>query len=65
MSAWKRAMDYLGLGPDDAYDDYDMPPIEPESMRGGRGGHEPEPRIARPSGRGEAHGDASPQRVPV
>jgi cell division inhibitor SepF len=23
MSIWKRAMDYLGLGPDDAYDDYD------------------------------------------
>jgi len=25
MSMWKRAMDYLGLGPDDAYDDYDEP----------------------------------------
>ncbi len=24
MSMWKRTMDYLGLGPDDAYDDYDM-----------------------------------------
>lgn len=24
MSFWKRTMDYLGLGPDDAYDDYDM-----------------------------------------
>ena len=23
MSMWKRAMDYLGLGPDDAYDEYD------------------------------------------
>ena len=23
MSMWKKAMDYLGLGPDDAYDDYD------------------------------------------
>lgn len=30
MSIWKRAMDYLGLGPDDAYDDYDLPP-EPEA----------------------------------
>ena len=29
MSMWKRAMDYLGLGPDDAYDDYDEP-LEPE-----------------------------------
>jgi cell division inhibitor SepF len=26
---WKKAMDYLGLGPDDAYDDYDIPD-EPE-----------------------------------
>lgn len=23
MSLWKRTMDYLGLGPDDAYDEYD------------------------------------------
>ena len=23
MSLWKKTMDYLGLGPDDAYDDYD------------------------------------------
>lgn len=29
MSMWKRAMEYLGLGPEDAYDDYDMAP-EPE-----------------------------------
>ena len=29
MAIWKRAMDYLGLGPDDAYDDYDVAP-EPE-----------------------------------
>ena len=29
MSMWKKAMDYLGLGPDDAYDDYDLAP-EPE-----------------------------------
>ena len=45
MSFWKRTMDYLGLGPDDAYDDYaleddyDAPPRrrqpEPEP-RGGR-----------------------------
>lgn len=30
---WKKAMDYLGLGPDDAYDDYD---IEPEPERPAR-----------------------------
>jgi cell division inhibitor SepF len=29
MSAWKKAMSYLGLGPEDAYDDYDAP-YEPE-----------------------------------
>lgn len=35
MSMWKRAMDYLGLGPDDAYDDYDNPPEpEPRPQRG-------------------------------
>jgi cell division inhibitor SepF len=38
MSLWKRTMDYLGLGPDDAYDDYDMQYDEPErpSARGQR-----------------------------
>ncbi|MFZ9481871.1 MAG: cell division protein SepF [Ilumatobacteraceae bacterium] len=35
MSMWKRAMDYLGLGPEDAYDDYDM-------------GHEPERQVRGP-----------------
>lgn len=25
MAFWKKTMDYLGLGPDDAYDDYDEP----------------------------------------
>lgn len=29
MSVWKKAMDYLGLGPEDAYDDYEQP-LEPE-----------------------------------
>ena len=29
MAIWKKAMDYLGLGPDDAYDEYDAAP-EPE-----------------------------------
>ena len=28
MSFWKKSMEYLGLGPDDAYDDYDE--VEPE-----------------------------------
>ncbi len=36
MTLWKRTMDYLGLGPDDSYDDYD----EYED-------HEPAPRQRR------------------
>jgi len=43
MSIWKKAMDYLGLGPDDAYDDYDLPP-EPEARPSRpRAPREPEP----------------------
>jgi cell division inhibitor SepF len=43
MTVWKKAMNYLGLGPDDAYDDYDAP-VEPErSSSRGRGGYPPEP----------------------
>lgn len=38
MTIWKRTMDYLGLGPDDSYDDYD----EYED-------HEPAPRQRRTS----------------
>jgi cell division inhibitor SepF len=29
MSVWKSVLSYLGLGPEDSYDDYDLPP-EPE-----------------------------------
>ena len=36
MSMWKRAMDYLGLGPDDPYDDYDVAPEPERPMRGQR-----------------------------
>ena len=59
MAIWKRAMDYLGLGPDDAYDDYDVAP-EPEvrparprpvrdlepAPRAGRSAPEYEPEVA-------------------
>jgi len=48
MSIMKRAMDFLGLGPDDAYDDYDAP-YEPE--RPVRAQRAPEP-VAR-SGRAQ------------
>src|SRR3954451_17016567 len=33
MTFFKKAMNYLGLGPDDAYDDYDAP-MEPERPNG-------------------------------
>lgn len=37
MSLFKRAMDYLGLGADDAYDDYDMPDEVDRAPRAARG----------------------------
>lgn len=36
MSFWKRTMDYLGLGPDDAYDDYDLEEDHEPAPRGRR-----------------------------
>jgi cell division inhibitor SepF len=47
MSFWKKTMDYLGLGPDDAYDDYDDQ-LEPE----------PPARSSRSSGDGASRGGA-------
>jgi cell division inhibitor SepF len=47
MAIWKKAMDYLGLGPDDAYDDYDLPP-EPDP----RGARQRQPREPEPIARG-------------
>jgi cell division inhibitor SepF len=44
MSFWKRTMDYLGLGPDDAYDDYD---IEEEYEPAPRGRRQPDPDVRR------------------
>ena len=43
MSMWKRTMDYLGLGPDDAYDDYDDYDEPEPAPRPRRASHEPEP----------------------
>jgi cell division inhibitor SepF len=48
MSFWKKTMDYLGLGPDDAYDDYDDQ-LEPE----------PPARSSRSSGEGTSRGARS------
>jgi len=57
MSIMKRAMDFLGLGPDDAYDDYDQ---SMETARPVRAQREPEP-IGR-SGRG-GYGDIEDEGV--
>jgi len=79
MSLWKRSMDYLGLGPDDAYDDYDgydepepaprqtRAPREPDSRS--QGGWEPEgePTVRTVSGKPSFPSrdfDASPARRP-
>ncbi len=44
MSMWKKTMDYLGLGPDDAYDDYDDEYGQEPPARQQRAPREPEPR---------------------
>jgi len=46
MSIWKRTLDYLGLGPDDAYDDYDEFE-EDEPPPRARRSSEYEPRVSR------------------
>lgn len=47
MSLWKRTMDYLGLGPDDAYDEYDVMD-EPEPVtRSRRAPGDGDPRQSR------------------
>jgi cell division inhibitor SepF len=48
MSLWKRTMDYLGLGPDDAYDD-DMIEDDYEPAARGKRPQEPDPRSTRSS----------------
>ncbi len=48
MSFWKKTMDYLGLGPDDAYDDYDE-----------QGEAEQPARNSRSSGEGASRGGKS------
>jgi cell division inhibitor SepF len=56
----KRAMDFLGLGPDDAYDDYDQSIEQPRPSRAQR---EPEP-VAR-SNRGYSDADDEGYRGPA
>jgi cell division inhibitor SepF len=47
MSIWRRTMEYLGLGPDDAYDDYDPAPEGERSTRPPR--RDPEPMGREPA----------------
>jgi cell division inhibitor SepF len=49
MSFWKKTMDYLGLGPDDAYDDYDEQAEAEPPARSSRSSGEPN-RNGRSSG---------------
>ena len=52
MSFWKKSMDYLGLGPDDAYDDYDDgPDPEPQARQG---------RSSRDDGESQSKSNAQP-----
>ena len=53
MSLWKRTMDYLGLGPDDAYDD-DMIEDDYEPAPRGKRPQEPDPRSTRNDPTGDA-----------
>lgn len=64
MSIWKRTMDYLGLGPDDAYDDYDdyVDDEEPVPARGRRSAPEYE---AGPRGRAVEYDDEPVRTAPA
>ncbi|MGI9054100.1 MAG: cell division protein SepF [Ilumatobacteraceae bacterium] len=44
MSFWKKTMDYLGLGPDDAYDDYEDQNEPEPAAAGGRGSRQSQGR---------------------
>ena len=59
MSMWKKAMDYLGLGPDDAYDDYDVAPEPERPTRAARPARDESARMPRNSYNGDF--DAEPQ----
>jgi cell division inhibitor SepF len=63
MSMWKKAMDYLGLGPDDAYDDYEVAPEPERQVRTARPPREEQVRPAR--GYGEYEPEAQVRTVPT
>ncbi len=47
MAMWKKAMDYLGLGPDESYDEYDVAPEPERPMRTARQPRDEGPRQQR------------------
>ena len=47
MAMWKKAMDYLGLGPDDSYDEYDVAPEPERPQRAARQPRDDQPRQQR------------------
>jgi cell division inhibitor SepF len=66
MSVFKKAMNYLGLGPEDAYDDYDVPmEVERQVGRPSRPvyGHD-EPAVRPVVPRGQTARDPVPRAVP-
>ncbi len=80
MSAWKKAMFYLGLGPDDAYDDEPLeperPPVRAQRPTSAPGGYEEgsgtvraipaRPAVREPvPSRGPAGGDMDQQAVTI
>jgi cell division inhibitor SepF len=63
MAMWKKAMDYLGLGPDDAYDDYEVAPEPERPVRAARPARDDAPRAARGYGN-DYEADAAVRTVP-
>ena len=64
MSMWKKAMDYLGLGPDDAYDDYEVAP-EPERPAKAARPPRDEPQRAQRGYGNDYEADAAVRTVPA
>lgn len=63
MTIWKRTLEYLGLGPDEAYDDFDDyvdEDVVPARTRRGGADHE-----ARGRGRGEVEDEDLSQSIPA
>jgi cell division inhibitor SepF len=61
MSFWKRTMDYLGLGPDDAYDDYDMDENYDPAPRNRR---QPDPELRSQRGRDDTGSEGVVRTLP-